>query len=288
MPNSPSLLAAAAFFTASFAAAFAALGSAPAHADELANLINAYRAAPSGCTGAAPAPALTPEPALSQLRVHTGTFLEPALRGLGYRADRAEAITVSGAPDPQAAMDVLRRKYCARLVNPAFSAIGTARVGDDWQVVLAHPQVFPQLPGWEEAGRQVLLEVNRARAQARSCGREQYPAVPPLAWNDRLAQAALGHSANMAEGHYFSHVEKDGSDPAARASRAGYVWRAVGENIVAGYSTPKDAVAAWLDSPGHCANIMNPNYTETGVAYALNPASENRTVYWTQAFARPR
>jgi uncharacterized protein YkwD len=269
-------------------AAAAALGSTPAQADELANLINAYRAAPDGCSGALPAPALTPEPALSQLRVHTGTFLEPALRGLGYRADRAEAITVSGAPDAQAALEVLQRKYCARLVNPAFSAIGTARSGNEWQVVLAHPLVFPELPGWEDAGRQVLLEVNLARAKARSCGQQQYPAVPPLAWNERLAQAALGHSTNMAEGHYFSHVEKDGSDPAARATRAGYVWRAVGENIVSGYSTPKEAVAAWLDSPGHCANIMNPNYTETGVAYAINPASENRTVYWTQAFARPR
>ena len=283
MSTSPSLLAA----TALAAVIAAALAGAPAHADELADLINAYRSAPGGCGGAAPAPALTPEPALSQLRVHAGTFLEPALRSLGYRADRAEAITVSGAPDAQAALDVLRRKYCSRLVNPDYSAIGTARSGNEWQVVLAHPLVFPELPGWEEAGRQVLFEVNRARAQARSCGQQQYPAVPPLAWNERLARAALGHSTNMAEGHYFSHIEKDGSDPAARASRAGYVWRAVGENIVSGYSTPEDAVAAWLDSPGHCANIMNPNYTETGVAYAINPASENRTVYWTQAFARP-
>jgi uncharacterized protein YkwD len=46
-------------------------------------------------------------------------------------------------------------------------------------------------------------------------------------------------------------------------------------------------VADWLDSPGHCANIMNPAFTEMGAAYAVNPGNENRTPYWTQMLARP-
>ena len=45
----------------------------------------------------------------------------------------------------------------------------------------------------------------------------------------------------------------------------------------------------WLDSPGHCANIMNPAFTEMGAAYRGRSArDENRTAYWTQEFARPR
>jgi len=269
-------------------AAVTMLAPAPARADELADLVNAYRTAPSDCGGRPAAPPLVAEAALSQVQVGTGTFLESALKRLGYRADRAEAISLTGPQDAQAAMAVLRQKYCARLLDPGLSAIGTARRGDAWQVVLAHPLVIPELPGWEAAGAQILDGVNRARAQPRSCGTQSFAAAPPVVWNGRLGLAALAHSSNMAEGHYFSHKEKDGSGVAERATRAGYTWRAVGENIASGNRTPQEAVAAWLDSPGHCANIMNPVFTEMGAAYAINPDNENRTPYWTQVFAKPR
>jgi len=271
-----------------FGAAVTLLAPAPAHADELTDLVNAYRAAPADCGGRPAAAPLVPEPALARVEVGTGTFLESALQRLGYRADRAEAIALTGPRDAQAAMEVLRQKYCAKLLDPGLAAIGTARRGDAWQVVLAHPLVLPELPGWEAAGAQILDGVNRARAQPRVCGTQSFAAAPPVVWNGRLGLTALAHSSNMAEGHYFSHKEKDGSDPADRATRAGYTWRTVGENIASGNRTPQEAVAAWLDSPGHCANIMNPNFTEMGAAYAINPENENRTPYWTQVFARPR
>jgi uncharacterized protein YkwD len=257
-------------------------------ADELADLINAYRAAPGDCGGRPAMPALTSEPALSQVRVGSGTFLESALKNLGYRADRAEAISVTGPQDARAAMDVLQQKYCAKLLNPDVSAIGTARSGNEWQIVLAHPLIIPDLPGWEDAGQEILAGVNRARAQARTCGTQAFAPAPPVSWNRQLGLAALGHSSNMAEGHYFSHTEKNGSQPADRATGAGYAWRLVGENIASGNRTPQEAVQAWLDSPGHCANIMNPGFTEMGAAYAINPRNDNRTPYWTQVFARPR
>lgn len=275
------------------AATIAVLGCAAASAmatpaDELSSLVNAYRAAPFDCGGRPAAPPLVPEAALAQVRIGAGTFLESALKTLGYRADRAEAISVTGPQDARAAMDVLRQKYCARLLDPGLAAIGSARSGDAWQVVLAHPMPMPNLPGWEEAGAQVLLEVNRARAQARTCGAQSFAPAPPLAWNQQLGLAALGHSTNMAEGRYFSHTERDGSAPADRATRAGYAWRAVGENIASGNLTPQDAVAAWVASPGHCANLMNPAFTEMGAAYAIDPANDKRTPYWTQLFAKPR
>jgi uncharacterized protein YkwD len=276
-----------------FAAALpAALALAPAHAraDELADLINAYRAAPSSCGGAPAAPAapLTAEPALSRIWVGPATFLESALKRVGFASEHADAISVSGPEDARAAMDAIRDKYCRTLLSSAYSSVGTARRGNQWQVVLAHRDDIPPLPDQEQAGQEILALVNAARAEPRSCGMERFGPAGPLRWNPALAEAALAHSRELATHHYFSHVERDGSTPAMRVARAGYVWGRVGENIASGQRSPNEAVQSWLDSPGHCANIMNPGYTEMGAAYAVNPANENRTAYWTQEFARPR
>jgi uncharacterized protein YkwD len=262
--------------------------AAPARADELADLVNAYRTAPTDCGGAAAAPALAVEPALAHVRIGVGTVLEASLRGLGYRAERAEAIVLTGPPDARAAMELLRRKYCSRLLDAGFGAIGTAHVGNGWQIVLARPVVIPDLPGWQQAGQEILALVNATRARPRTCGGQAFGPAGPLGWNPLLGQAAFVHSDDMAQRHYFSHQQPDGSVPADRATRAGYRWRVVGENIASGQRTPAEAMAAWLDSPGHCANIMNPKFTEMGAAYAIHPGNDNRTAYWTQVFGAPR
>jgi uncharacterized protein YkwD len=272
------------------AALLATLAPARARADELADLINAYRAAPGACQGvrAAPVAPLAAEPALSRIWIGPATFLESALKGAGYAADRADAISVSGPQDAREAMDAIRDRYCGTLLSDAYSAVGTARRGKDWQIVLAHREDIPPLPGQQQAGDTILQLVNAARARPRACGGQHFGPAGPLRWNPALAQAALAHSSDMAAHHDFSHVEHNGSTPADRVMRAGYAWSRVGENIAAGQRSAAEAVQGWLDSPGHCANIMNPGYTEMGAAYALNPAGDKRTIYWTQEFARPR
>jgi uncharacterized protein YkwD len=60
-----------------------------------------------------------------------------------------------------------------------------------------------------------------------------------------------------------------------------------GENIAAGLMKPEEAMAAWVKSPDHCANLMNPAFTEMGVAFAVDSRSD-MGVYWTQAFGAPR
>ena len=257
--------------------------------DELAGLINAYRAAPGSCAGRAAAPGtpLAPEAALSTVRIGAATFLESALKQAGYAADRAEAISVTGPEDAQEAMTVLREKYCGKLLSGEFSAVGTARHGKTWQIILAHPLVIPVLPALPRMGQEMLALVNQARATPRSCGGQAFDAAPPLTWNETLAQAALGHSRDMADKHYFNHKEPGGSTPADRGTRAGYRWSRISENIASGAHSVVQVVADWLDSPGHCANIMNPAMTEMGAAYAVNPANQNRTPYWTQMFGRP-
>src|ERR1019366_7617806 len=79
----------------------------------------------------------------------------------------------------------------------------------------------------------------------------------------------------------------DGSDPAQRVERAGYKYRSTGENIAAGQVKAEDAVATWIKSPEHCANLMNPAFTEMGAAFAVDSKSE-MGVYWTQEFGPPR
>jgi uncharacterized protein YkwD len=275
-----------------WAAACVALAAAPGAQDasELARLINAYRAAPGTCTGhvsrrAAP---LALEPALSSVRVGTGTFLESALEDAGYPVVRAEALNVTGPLDAAAALAFIQQRYCSALLSKEFTAMGVLRSGDEWQVVLARPRVPVRLPDWPETGMVILDAVNAARAAGRRCGGQWFAPAPPLAWNAMLGQAAYAHSLDMATHRYFRHEGSDGTVVGDRAQQAGYAWRRIGENIASGQSTPKEAVAGWLDSPGHCENIMQPGFTEMGAAYVVNPKSKIGFTYWTQVFGRPR
>jgi uncharacterized protein YkwD len=278
---------------AALAAVAALLAAAPARAQGrtvLAELINAYRAAPGACEGrqAKPAPPLAPQPALARARLAPSILLQVSLEQAGYKAERAEAISVSGLPDAKAAMAAIQPRYCRMLLSTRFTDVGIVHSGDEWLVVLAQPVQPLKLPDWLDAGKTILDAVNAARASARTCGTKRFAAAPPLAWNGLLGNAALAHSRDMAEHRFFEHQGTDGTDVGDRARQAGYDWRRIGENIASGLRSPADAVAGWLDSPGHCANIMQPAFTEMGAAYAINRASETETAYWTQAFGAPR
>lgn len=260
-------------------------------AASLTALINAYRNAPGSCDGRAanPVEALSAHPALARVRIGPATFIETALERAGYDADHAETISVTGPQNALDAMTVIQEKYCKTLLSPRFSAVGSYRDGNVWTVVLARPS--PPLPStvypdWRDAGRVILAGVNAARAGGRTCGTQAYPPAPPLSWDPELGQAALAHSLDMAARRYFSHKAKDGSTAAERTRRAGYQWQRVGENIAFGQRTPEEAVAGWLDSPGHCANIMNPGFTGMGAAYALANGHRAGIIYWTQVFGR--
>ena len=87
----------------------------------------------------------------------------------------------------------------------------------------------------------------------------------------------------MANNNYFDHKDRDGRTPGDRAELAGYSGQLVGENIAAGQDTVRKVVEGWLASPGHCANLMNPQYKELGAAYATDPKS-SAGIYWTAMF----
>jgi uncharacterized protein YkwD len=99
--------------------------------------------------------------------------------------------------------------------------------------------------------------------------------------NDRLQRAALAHGNDMVEHQYFSHDGRNGSQPAERIRASGYLsnggsWR-IGENLAWGtgeLASPRSIMAAWMNSAGHRANILQPAYREIGFGVlAGNPAS---------------
>jgi len=107
----------------------------------------------------------------------------------------------------------------------------------------------------------------------------------PFNYNSNLAAAARDHSEDMGWQDYFSHTGLDGSSPADRVTAAGYSYNRLGENIAAGQPTPEIVVDAWMASPGHKANILDPDFCDIGVGYAYVADSTYRH-YWTQNFGR--
>jgi uncharacterized protein YkwD len=132
-----------------------------------------------------------------------------------------------------------------------------------------------------------LRIVNQQRAAGASCGaRGSFAPAAALVLNARLGNSAYGHSRDMADNNYFSHDSLDGRSMVDRINATGYAWSTVGENIAAGYDSVQSVVNGWMASDGHCANLMNPRFTEFGLACARNDASHYRT-YWTQNLGRP-
>ena len=169
-------------------------------------------------------------------------------------------------------------------VGGAATDISVGKDGLPWVVNSANT-IFQRVS--TPQGNELLDAVNTVRQQARKCGDKDYPAVPPLTWDSRLATAAKKHSQDMADNNYFSHTGLDGSKPKNRIEREGYAWSAVGENISAGREKYADAIEGWLKSPGHCENMMDPDYTQMGAGYGYNENSKYKH-YWTQVFAKPQ
>lgn len=261
----------------------------PAAAADLYGTVDALRAGQGGCGGAQPLPPLQRQPALERAAqaLSRGVALTDALRDAGYRASSSTFISLAGDGVGEKAAGVLGKQYCAQLLNANAAEIGVHAEARRLWIVLAAP-FAPQvaLPA-AAAGQRVLELVNAARAQPRQCGNRPFKAVKPVQWSAALAEISALHAADMAQHGYFSHTGLDGSTPAVRVQRGGYAFRATGENIAGGQTAPEDAVAAWIRSPPHCANLMSAAYTEMGVAYAVNRDSE-LGVYWAQTFGTPR
>lgn len=132
---------------------------------------------------------------------------------------------------------------------------------------------------------EVLQRVNARRAAGAVCGTTIYAAAAPLNWNSLLLQAASDHSSDMGRNNYFSHNSLDGKTMAQRILDAGYSYTAAGENIAADDPTVESVVTRWINSPGHCSNIMNPTYSDIGVA-CVRSDTATYSRYWTMDLGR--
>lgn len=137
-------------------------------------------------------------------------------------------------------------------------------------------------------GAAALALVNQKRAAGATCGSTSYGPAAALAWKAQLNQAANGHSADMAAQNYFSHTSKDGRTLSNRVDATGYAWAGLGENIAAGYPSVQAVVNGWMASPGHCVNIMNPDFSEMGLACVPGSSSTTYSNYWTMDLGKPR
>ena len=219
-------------------------------------------------------------------RIAHGDKLETATSGSGYRAKKSASIHIRTTKGDDGVAQMLAQRFCGIVADSTLHEIGVFRRSEETWMVLAAPFAPPAPDDAPAVSHRVLELTNEARRHARRCGRKKFPATTPLKQAAALERAALAHAQDMAARSYIGHKGPDGSMPADRATRAGYAWVSIAENVAAGQTTAEEVVNKWLASPGHCANLMNPRYSDMGVAYAFNLASE-KGIYWAQVFAAP-
>lgn len=120
--------------------------------------------------------------------------------------------------------------------------------------------------------QQVLDLVNKERTSR---------GLSPLTLDSNLCDVATKKAQDMATKNYFDHTSPTYGSPFDMMSRFGVSYRTAGENIAKGQKTPEEVMNAWMNSPGHRANILNPDFTKLGLGVAKD---SNGTLYWSQMF----
>lgn len=135
--------------------------------------------------------------------------------------------------------------------------------------------------GNDEFKGEFLDAINTVRAKGCKCGTTRMPPAAPLTWNDILASTAQQHAVDMFQNNYFAHDSFNGQSMQDRMMAGGYTFNgfqkyAIGENIAEGQRSIREVMVGWLKSPGHCKNLMNPDFKEIGIF--------EYHYYWVQDF----
>jgi uncharacterized protein YkwD len=177
----------------------------------------------------------------------------------------------------------LREVACDR--REVFQCVRDAAPGDEVGEPCESGTDWPD--EWAQFEQRVVELTNERRSEGATCGGTEFDPAPALEMDAKLRCAARSHSRDMADREYFAHESPEGDGPAARVGEAGYTFSRVGENIFRSQPSPEDVVEGWMNSPGHCRNIMKPSFTEIGVGYVGDIGTDYRQV-WTQVFGTPR
>ncbi|MCG8485522.1 MAG: SafA/ExsA family spore coat assembly protein [Clostridia bacterium] len=143
---------------------------------------------------------------------------------------------------------------------------------------LIYPGMKIYIPD-QASGRAFELEVVRLV----NVERAKY-GLQPLSENWELSRVARYKSNDMKDMGYFSHYSPIYGSPFDMIKNFGIRYTAAGENIAMGQRSASEVMNGWMNSSGHRRNILNANFTQIGVGYAVN---SNGTPYWTQMFIRP-
>ena len=134
-----------------------------------------------------------------------------------------------------------------------------------------------------------MRRLNEARLRGATCRAGSTSTAAPLTWSESLAAAAAVQAAEMARLQRMSHLDSQNRGLADRLRAMGYRYSLAVENVGVGYSSLDEVVDAWLESEGHCDNLMNAAVLEFGLACVdagFSDAPEERR-YWTLVLGAP-
>jgi|SRR5450631_2855881 len=214
-----------------------------------------------------------------------GRTLGSAAQLSGYESESTAGLHINGPAT--ATVQLLKQSGCRTLTNPAFHDVGLYRRGAESWLVLGSVYAAPASAQAPMLATRALQLVNDVRARGTRCGERSFGPAPPVKLSETLDGVAFGHADDMAKHSYFEHEDLTGRSPADRVRAVGYQEKLVGENIAYGPKSADEVVQGWLDSPGHCENIMDPRFAEMGIAYAAGRASK-RGLYWVQLLVAPK
>ncbi len=111
--------------------------------------------------------------------------------------------------------------------------------------------------------------------------------VPPIVYSEPLAQSSLHKAVDMAEKSYFEHVSPEGKKLKNFLHEVNYYYSVAGENLAVGFSSPEAMVNAWVESPTHFSNLIDPDFRDIGVGSSVGMYGGNLAVYVAQHFGTP-
>ena len=131
-----------------------------------------------------------------------------------------------------------------------------------------------------------FADITRAALENFTNQARQAVGLQPLTENAQLDQAARLKAENMVRNQYFDHTSPTGVTAWYWFSLAGYNYKYAGENLAIGFYDSQEVYNAWLNSPEHKANMLNPNYKEVGTA-VLSGFGANNSIVVVQEFGSP-
>lgn len=108
--------------------------------------------------------------------------------------------------------------------------------------------------------------------------------IGPVSVDLKITYAAETHSRYQASISTMTHLSANGAKAGTRLYNVGYNWSTYGENVAAGQQTCTSVMSAWMNSSGHRANILNPNFVHIGIGAMANGSG---VVYWTMDLGKP-